>query len=153
MYALAKACYRDHIERGLSGLIPFLGIWRQYLAFAREEPELYRLLFLSRPDSVFGDGGGAMEVLRFSQELARPSIMRIYNMDADTADIFFRNIWLVAFSFATLVVTDDCPYTDEEMLAMGTEISLSICKAYKEVPGLAKGEFDRDAIFRELVKK
>ena len=55
-------------------------------------------------------------------------------------------------SFAA-VVTDDCPFTDEEMLAMGAEISLSLCKAYKEVPGLAEGKYDRDAIFRELVKK
>ena len=154
VYALAKARYREYILRGLDEPIPFLGLWRHYLAFARQEPELYRLLFLTRPDSVFGAGsGGAMEVLRFSQDLARPSIMQIYNMDENTADKFFRNIWLVAFSFATLVVTDDCPFTDEEMLAMGAEISLSLCKAYKEVPGLAEGKYDRDAIFRELVKK
>ncbi len=150
VYALAKARYRDHIVRGLDEPIPFLGVWRHYLAFARQEPELYRLLFLTRPDTV---SGGAMEILRFSQELARPSIMQIYNMDAGTADKFFRNIWLAAFSFATLIVTDDCPYTDEEILAVGSEISLSLCKAYKEVPGLAEGTFDRDAIFRELVKK
>ncbi len=150
VYERSKAYYRDHIERGLAEPIPFLGMWRQHLAFAREEPELYRLLFLSRPDGV---SGGAMEVLRFSRELARPSIMKIYNMDADTADKFFLDIWLVAFSFATLVVTDGCPYTDGEMLAVGTEISLSVCKAYKEVPGLAEGKFDRDAIFQELVKK
>ena len=150
VYALAKSYYRDHIERGLTGPIPLLGVWQQYLAFARQEPELYRLLFLTRPDGV---SGGAMDVLRFSQDLVRPSIMTIYNMNAQTADKFFRAIWLVAFSFATLIVTDRCPYTDEEMLAVGTEISLSICKAYKEVPGLPEGQFDRDAIFRELVKK
>ncbi len=150
VYELAKAYYRDHIERGLSGPIPFLGVWQQYLVFARKEPELYRLLFLTPPGSV---SGGAMEVLRFSQELARPSIMQIYNMDAETADHYFRDIWLAAFSCATLIVTDSCPYTDEEMLAIGTEISLAVCKAYKEVPGLREGRFDRDAIFRELVKK
>ena len=152
VYALAKARYREYILRGLDEPIPFLGVWRHYLAFARQEPELYRLLFLTRPDSVFG-AGGAMEVLRFSQDLARPSIMQIYNMDESTANKFFRNIWLATFSFATLVVTDDCPFTDEEMLSMGAEISLSLCKAYKEVPGLAEGKYDRDAIFRELVKK
>ena len=108
----------------------------------------------TRPDSALGAGrGGAMEVLRFSQEIARPSIMRIYNMDAPTADKFFRNIWLAAFSFATLIVTGDCPYTDEEILAVGAEMSLALCKAYKEVPGLAEGTCDRDAVFRELVKK
>ena len=96
--------------------------------------------------------GGAIEALRVSQDLARPSIMRIYNMSAHEADCFFRDIWLVAFSCATLIVTDDCPFTDEQMLAVGTEISLSICKAYKEIPGLPEGNYDRDAIFSALVK-
>lgn len=150
VYERAKEIYREYVERGLAGPIPFLGMWQQYLVFARKEPELYRLLFLTKPGSV---SGGAVEALHFSQELARPSIMRIYNMDEHTADCFFRDIWLVAFSCATLIVTDDCPYTDEEMLAVGTEVSLSICKAYKEIPGLPEGNFDRDAIFSELVKK
>ena len=147
---VARERYRNYIERGLTGPVPFLGVCQQYLHFAREEPELYRLLFLARPDRV---SGGAIDALRFSQELARPSLMRIYNMDADTADKYFRDMWLVAFSFATLIVTDNCPYTEKEMLDVGTEISLSVCKAYKEIPGLSEGRYDRDAIFRELVKK
>ncbi|MBR6029372.1 MAG: TetR/AcrR family transcriptional regulator [Clostridia bacterium] len=144
----AREVYRAYIQRGLSGPIPFLGVGQQYLCFAKEEPELYKLLFLTRPEA---GGGGAMEALRFSQELARESIMRIYHMDSETADRYFRDLWLVAFSFATLIVTDGCPYTDEEMSAVFTEISLSVCKAYKEIPGLPEGRFDRDAIFRKLV--
>lgn len=149
VYLLAREQYRTCLLQGLEEPVPFLGIWRQYLRFARQEPQLYRLLFLTRPGSV---SGGAMETLCFSQELARPSIMRIYRMDAPTADAFFRDIWLVAFSFATLVVTEECPYTDEEMFAIGAEISLSVCKAYKEVPGLSSGQYDRDAVFRSLVE-
>ena len=150
VYKRARERYREYIERGLKESVPFLGIWHQYLRFAREEPELYRLLFLTRPGNV---SGGAVDALRFSQELARDSLMRIYNMDARTADCFFRDLWLVAFSYATLIVTDDCPYTDEEMFAVGAEISLSVCKAYKEIPGLPEGNYDRNAIFAELVKK
>ena len=146
----ARARYREYIERGLAGPIPFLGVGEQYIRFAREEPELYKLLFLTPPGAA---GGGAMEALRFSQALARDSLMRIYNMDAATADRYFRDLWLVVFSFATLIVTDGCPYTDAEMSAVLTEISLSVCKAHKEIPGLPEGDFDRDAIFRELVKK
>ena len=150
VYQMAKGHYRAYIERGLAASIPFLGVWRQYLRFAREEPELYRLLFLSRRE----DGvSGAVRALRFSQELARDSIMRVYHMDADMADCYFRDIWLVAFSCATLIVTGDCPYTDEEMLDVGAEISLSVCKAYKEIPGLPEGKYDKDAVFRELVGK
>ena len=150
VYLLARDLYRQYIERGLAGPIPFLGLWQQYIRFAREERELYKLLFLTKPGDA---SGGATEALRFSQELARPSLIRIYHMNELQADHFFRDLWLAAFSFATLIVTDDCPYSDEEIFAVGTEISLSVCKAYKEIPGLPEGNFDRDAIFSELVKK
>lgn len=148
VFLRAKDIYRDYIERGLAGSVPFLGVGQQYLRFAHEEPELYKLLFLTRPSSV---SGGAMEALRFSQDLSRESIMRIYHMDARTADCYFRDLWLVVFGFATLIVTDDCPYTDEEMSAVLTEVSLSVCKAYKEIPGLSDGTFDKDASFQKLV--
>lgn len=150
VFQTAKELYRAYVERGLAGPIPFLGVGQQYIRFAHDEPELYKLLFLTRPGNA---SGGAMEALRFSQDLARESLMRIYNMDAHTADCYFRDLWLVVFSFATLIVTDDCPYTGAEMSAILTEVSLSICKAYKEVPGLPDGKFNRDALFTELVKK
>ena len=148
VHALAMKHYREYIERGLASPIPFQGIWRQYLRFAGEEPEMYRLLFLTRP---CGTDGGAVEALHYSQELARESLMRTYRMDAHTADCYFRDLWLSAFSFATLNVTGNCPYTEEEILAVGTEISLAVCKAYKEIPGLPEGRYDRDALFRSLV--
>lgn len=150
VYVVAKERYRNYIEQGLKEKIPFLGLWHQYIRFAKEEPELYKLLFLTKPGEV---SGGAMETLKYSQDMARPSLMQIYNMDERTADKYFRDMWMVAFSFATLIVTDDCPYSDEEIFSIGTEVSLSLCKAFKEVPGLSEGIFDRDAIFKELVKK
>ena len=148
VYVQARALYRSYIERGLAGPIPFLGVGQQYIRFAREEPELYKLLFLTGRGDY---GGGAMAALKLSQDLARDSVMRIYHMDAATADRYFRDLWLVVFSFAALIVTDDCPYTDAEMSAVLTEISLSVCKAYKEIPGLPESNFDRDAIFNALV--
>lgn len=150
VYVLAKEKYRNYIKQGLKEKIPFLGLWRQYIRFAKEEPELYKLLFLTKLGEV---SGGAMETLKYSQDMARPSLMQIYNMDERTADKYFRDMWMVAFSFATLIVTDDCPYSDEEIFSIGTEVSLSLCKAFKEVPGLSEGTFDRDAVFMELVKK
>ena len=126
VHEAAKGLYRTYVERGLEEPIPFLGVGQSYIRFAKEEPELYKLLFLQRPD---GTSGGAMEALALSQDLVRASLMRIYRMDAEQADCYFRDLWLVAFSFATLIVTDDCPYTDEQMGAIFPEFSLSICKA------------------------
>ena len=148
VYEHAKNRYRAYIERGLTESIPFLGIWRQYLTFAKEEPELFRLLFLTKPSNA---SGGAMEALQISQDMARESIMRIYKLDAHQADCYFRDIWIMALGFATLIVTDDCPYTMDEMLAMGAEVSLSVFKAYREIPGMPYGDFDKDSLFKSLI--
>ena len=150
VYAYAKALYREYTLRGLESPIPNLGVGQQYLMFAKNEPELYKYLFLSPPDGV---KGSVAEGLKLSQELVRESVMKTYNMDAATADSYFRDLWLVAYSFTTLIVTDECPYTDEEISRIFTEFSVSVCKAYKEIPGLIDGDFDKDVIFKELVKK
>ena len=145
----AKGIYKTYIERGLAEPAPFLGVGQNTIRFAREEPELFRLLFLQKPD---GADGGAAEALAFSQDLVRDSIMGIYKMDAYEADCYYRNLWLIAFSFCAMIAAGECPYTDEQMSAMFTEVSLAVCKAYKDIPGLPRGDYDRDAIFRELTK-
>ena len=149
VHEAAKGIYKTYIERGLAEPVPFLGVGQNTIRFAREEPELFRLLFLQKPD---GADGGAAEALAFSQDLVRDSIMGIYKMDAYEADCYYRNLWLIAFSFCAMIAAGECPYTDEQMSAMFTEVSLAVCKAYKEVPGLPRGDYDRDAVFRELTE-
>ena len=150
VWTYAKNLYEECVKNGLKAEIPFLGVGQNYIRFAKEEPELYKYLFLNPPDDV---KGSAMDGLKLSQDLVRESLMRIYHMDGETADKYFRDLWLVAYSIATLIVTGECPYTDEEISALFTEFSVSICKAYKEIPGLPDGNFDKEAVFRELVKK
>ena len=149
VHEAAKGIYKTYIERGLAEPVPFLGVGQNTIRFAREEPELFRLLFLQKPD---GADGGAAEALAFSQDLVRGSIMGIYKMDAYEADCYYRNLWLIAFSFCAMIAAGECPYTDEQMSAMFTEVSLAVCKAYKDVPGLPRGDYDRDALFKELTQ-
>ena len=148
---LAQNVYREYIRQGIEYEIPLLGVGMHYIQFAKQEPELYRLLFLS--DNVFDakESHYAMEVLHYTQDLVRESIQRIYHMDALAADHYFRDLLLVAHSFGTLLVTGGCTYTDEEIGAIFTEISLSICKAYKEIPGLVEGEYNSDEEFRKVI--
>ena len=150
VFGFARALYGEYIERGLRGKVPNLGVGQQFIRFAREEPEFFKLLFLTKP---YGAERGAVEELAFTQGLVRESIMRIYNMDAATADRYFRDLWLFAFSFATLIVTDDCPYSDSQISTIFTEMSLSLCKAIKEIPGFCEGTYDKDTIFKNLVKE
>ena len=148
VYDAAKQIYTEYLQRGLSQPIPFLGLGQQFIRFAQKEGELYRLLFLTKPKDSHG---GAIAAMKYTQELARPSLMLIYKIDAHTADCYFRDLWLVAFSFGTLIVTNGCFYTNKEISAIMTEFSLSICKAYKEIPGLPDGKIDIDAQFKAII--
>ena len=144
------ALYRERVSEGLQQPIPFLGVGLKHIQFAREDPELYRLLFLTPHP---GEAGDAFTALGQAQSLTLPSIERLYHLDERAAGRYFRDMWLAVHGLATLIVTGCCPYTDQEISATLTGLSLSLCKALKEVPGFVEGTFDRDAQFRALVEK
>lgn len=146
VYGAAVRVYDSYTSAGLKEKIPFLGVGKSYIRFAREEPELYRLLFLTR-----GQEYSAMNSMRHLQQLVRPTLMDIYHITAAEADLYFRDMWLVVHSLSTLIVTGDCGYSDQEIGRILTGFSLSIYKSIREIPGFAAGTFDRDAAFRALV--
>ena len=148
VYAAAIRVYDRYTNAGLQEKIPFFGVGMQYIRFAREEPELYRLLFLTRTQNP---EYSAMQSMQHLQELVRPTLVGIYRITPEEADRYFRNLWLVVHSLSTLIVTGDCPYSDREIGQILTGFSISICKSIKEIPGFASGTFDRDAAFRALV--
>ena len=150
VYAAAERMFDEYLTAGLKEKIPFFGCGTQYIRFAREEPELYRFLFLMRPEDM---GNGAFSSMRHMQELVRPSLMDTYHINEQDSDRYFRDLWLVVHSLATLIVTGDCPYSDQEIGQILTGFSVSIFKAIKEIPGFTAGTFDRDATFRSLIQE
>ena len=73
VYDAAVRVYDGYTDAGLREKIPFFGVGMQYIRFAREEPELYRLLFLTQDAAV-----SAMRAMAHLQEAERPTLMRIY---------------------------------------------------------------------------
>ena len=146
--AAAVRVYDAYAEAGLREEIPFLGVGMQYIRFAREEPELYRLLFLTWTEER---EGGAMEAMRRLQARVRPTLTDVYRLGDAEADLYFRDLWLVVHSLATLIVTGGCRWSDREIGGILTGFSISVCKAIKEIPGFVTGNIDRDAAFRALI--
>lgn len=146
----AARLYDSYVTAGLHMPMPFFGVGMQYIRFAKEEPELYRLLFLTMQAN---GNDSVMTALRHSQDLVRESLQQTYHIDALTADRYFRDMWLVVHGLATLIVTGGCPYSEQEIGEILTGFSVSLYKAIKEVPGFVEGNYNRDALFRELVEK
>ena len=122
----------------------------QYIRFAKEEPQLYRLLFLAANE---GANRSVMDILHHSQDLVRESLEQTYHMDAQAADRYFRDMWLAAHGMATLIATGVCPYSEEEIGHILTGFSISLSKAIKEIPGFVENSYDRNALFLELVER
>ena len=78
----AESIYDGYVEEGLRAEIPFYGFGMQYIRFAREEPELYRLLFLTH------DAGekGAMDAMRHSLDYVKEPLERIYHISEAEAE-------------------------------------------------------------------
>ena len=146
----AERVYDRYVEDGLRMKVPFLGVGMQYIRFAKEEPQLYRLLFLTTNEN---GNSSVMDAIHHSQDLVRESLQQIYHINAPTADRYFRDMWLVVHGLATLVVTGGCPYSEEEMEHILTGFSVSLFKSIKEIPGLVENNYDHDAIFRKVVDK
>ena len=146
--AAAQRMYDTYVVWGLQERVPLFGYGMQYIQFAREEPELYRLLFLT-PSA--GGEDGVLESVRHAKALALPVIMQVYKMDEADAERYFQSLWLVVHSLATLLVTGACPYSDEEIGRFLTGFSVSICMAIKEIPGFTAVTFDRNAVFGRLL--
>lgn len=142
----AEALFDRYAEKGLESDVPFFGFGTQYIRFARENPELYRMLFLTC------DGKNtALRTAEHAGAAVLPSLMHIYRLSVAEAKRYFRDVWLAAHGIAALVVSGSCPYTDEEIGQILTGISLSVCKAVKEIPGYTDNTFDRDTAFRGIV--
>ena len=146
----AEKLYESYVTKGLDMPIPFYGFGMEYIRFAKEEPELYRLLFLDVRET---DRGGVMNELNRSQDMAREPLQSIYHIDEVTADRYFRDMWLVVHSLATLIVTGECPYSEEEIGKILTGFSVSIFKAMKEIPGFVNNAYDKDEIFHKLIEE
>lgn len=146
----AEKVYDGYANQGLKEKIPFLGVGKAYIQFAVNEPNLYKLLFLNDHEEYTS---GAIAEMKRLQSKVRPYLMEIYNLTKNDADVFFRDLWLVVHSLATLKVTNCCDYSEKEIEKILTAFSVSICKAIKEIPDFTSGNFNRDAVFGELIKK
>lgn len=146
----AQARYHSYMKEGLEQVHPFAGLGEQYIRFAAEEPELYRLLFLPLAP---GSENKVMEEMERTQDLVLDSLQEIYHLEEAAAKRFFRDVWLVAHSLAALMVTNCCPYTIQEIRTILISVSISVTKACKEIPGFVTNQLDRDTLFRSLTEK
>lgn len=98
----------------------FKQIGMQMIIFAKNEPKLYQLIFMSQNSDVksFGDiyshlGSVADECL--------DTIRRDYALSVEDARALFEHSWIHTYGIATLCATGMCNFTQEQISQMLTQ--------------------------------
>lgn len=108
----AGKIYGRYVERGLSMNPPFKGYGMETIRFAREEPNLFRLLFLRRRDTA-----EFPPTENHSADIRR-AIRETFSLTGAQADELHRHLWIYVHGLCTLIVTgvNDIPDTEAARL-------------------------------------
>ena len=117
----AKKLYKEYVDRGLACELPFRGVGLAYIAFAREEPRLFRLLFMEeRTEGV--DVGHILPLIDESYERILDSVRSSYGLPAEEAAWIYRHLWVYTHGIGTLCATGVCEFSGEEIQRMMAEV-------------------------------
>lgn len=129
----AWARYRQYIEEGCRmSELPYKGIGMAYIRFAKEEPQLFRLLFMNQCNAglqeyLKGDPLTNRYVAHYGGEAT--------GLAGKDMDAFHRNMFIYTHGIATLIATQTCSFTREQVSDMLTDMfrSQTLLRENKQV--------------------
>ena len=123
----AKRLYKEYIERGLAEEPAFKGVGSQYILFAKEEPKLFQLLFMTEQEEI-PDIDNVLPLIDESYDKILSSIDKGYGIKGHAAEGLYRHLWIYTHGIATLCATKMCRFTEEEISRMMTEVFRGLLK-------------------------
>lgn len=126
----AKSLYGEYIQRGLADTPAFKGVGMQYIIFAINEPELFRLLFMKESGCV-PELSMVLQIIDDNYEKILSSVMDGYGLTRETAEKLYRHLWIYSHGIAALCATKMCRFTAEEISVMLTEVFIGLLKQAK----------------------
>lgn len=123
----AREVYNQYVREGLSGPIAFKGVGEQYIRFAQREPELFRLLFMTKQNPEPGIFG-VLPLIEENYEKILSSIRDHYPVGEEAAGRLYRHLWIYTHGIAALMVTNVCQFRPEETSRMLTQVFRGLLK-------------------------
>ncbi len=126
--ARAYALYSEYIAEGLREPIPFKGTGRAYIRFAKDEPRLFKLLFMSprkeEPSHFYPEG-----------DVNAPTIEGFvkdgYSLSEEQVKKLYNHLSVYVHGIATLYAQGRNVFTDEDVGRMLSEVFNALLKELK----------------------
>lgn len=98
----------------------FKQIGMKMILFAKEEPQLYQLVFMSQNSDVHSFEDIYAHLGAVAEESLN-AIQKDYNLSAADSKALFEHSWIHTYGIATLCATKMCDFTQEEISQMLTQ--------------------------------
>lgn len=130
VYARARELFSERLRRKRDGVNPFKTVGLNYIAFAKEETNLFKLLYMSgkgQPIKLLDDENApfAIDVIVREKGISEADARRV-----------FRELWLFSHGIATMIATGTADFSDEEIESMLTDVYIGVLdrlRAEKEI--------------------
>ena len=122
----AKELYNSYINKAFSAELPFKETSMQYIRFAADEPELFKLLFMraaenERISHFFPAGDDNAETIL-------DTVKSSYDIEAEKAKRLFNHLSVYVHGIAVLFAQRQCVFTMDDVSLMLTEVFKALLK-------------------------
>ena len=109
--------YEEFVSRALDYLPEFKKYGMQMIAFSKQEPKLFQLLFMTENKYAesFQD---VFSILGKTAKACIDIIERDYKLEPDRAMLLFEHAWIHSFGICVMCAMGTCRFTDEEISQM-----------------------------------
>lgn len=126
----ADKLYSRYIEEGLKENIPFKAAGIKFIQFAKEEPQLFKFLFLQKND----DNLVSLNYLPNTDSNADAileTVMKEYGLSKEDAKKLYNHLTIYTFGIASLLANGSISFDLKEINILLSDMFLSLIKNYK----------------------
>ncbi|MGN1104830.1 MAG: TetR/AcrR family transcriptional regulator [Candidatus Coproplasma sp.] len=121
-----KEIYYEYVNDGLKEDVAFKGVGLSYIKFAMEEPNLFKLLFMSNEGNYSLDD--VLSELEVNYEGVFKAVQDGYGLNNEDSKKLYQHMWIYTHGIAVLCVTGTCTFTPQEISQMISEVCASLVK-------------------------
>lgn len=126
----AKELYGKYIKEGLEEKPEFKGVAKKYILFAKEEPKLFRFLFMSK--AMVGKTKDYNPIIPDNYKIVFGAFRETYSLSENGAKRLFVHVGVYLHGLATLFAEKMCDYPLEYVWELLAEMDECILVHIKE---------------------
>ena len=116
----AFALYSEYIAEGLRESIPFKATGLKYIQFAKDEPELFKLLFMGMTENC--PNGDFVPAGDSNSPYVQSALEEFWGIKSDKAKRIYNHLSIYCHGIAVLIVQQSASFSDEEIDRMLSEV-------------------------------